>query len=90
MKERPFITPIGNEGLYVLNTASWRTVRTVMEKKNCSECGICLTICPVNSISRDGAGNCQISYDYCKGCGLCAAECPKKAIVMVKEGGDLR
>lgn len=86
-KEREFITPIGQEGLYVLDTASWREVRPVMNKEKCIECGICLTLCPVCSIEREGPKKYVINYDYCKGCGICAVECPKKAIDMVKEGG---
>lgn len=86
-KNRDFITPIGQEGLYVLDTASWREVRPVMNKEKCIECGICLTICPVCSIVKEGPKKYAIDYSYCKGCGICAVECPKKAIDMVKEGG---
>lgn len=87
-KKRDFITPIGEEGMYILDTASWREVRPVMNKEKCIECGICLTFCPVSAILRDGPKNYFISYDYCKGCGICAQECPKKAIDMAKEGGE--
>ena len=47
---RKFVTPVGNEGMYILDTASWRIVKPVMNKEKCVECGICLTYCPVNSI----------------------------------------
>lgn len=79
------VTPLGNEGIYVLDTASWRVVRPVMDKEKCINCGICLGYCPVNSVYYED-GRYLISYDYCKGCGICAAECPKKAIDMVPEG----
>lgn len=84
MKNRQFITPIANEGLYEIDTASWREFRPVMDKEKCIECGICFSICPVKSIVAK-EGNYEITYDYCKGCGLCAYECPKKAIDMVSE-----
>lgn len=84
MAKRTFITPIGDEGLYTLDTASWRDFRPVMNKEKCIECGICLTICPVCSIVREGKKY-LITYDYCKGCALCARECPKKAIDMLPE-----
>jgi pyruvate ferredoxin oxidoreductase delta subunit len=85
MMERRYVTPIGNDGMYVLDTASWRTVRPVMDKTRCVECGMCLAYCPVGSIiGSDGQGY-QITYGFCKGCGICAAECPKKAISMVPE-----
>lgn len=83
--ERKYITPIGKESLYALDTASWRTERPVMNKEACIECGICLTYCPVCAIIRE-EGKYLITYDYCKGCGICAWECPKKAIDMVEEG----
>lgn len=84
---RKFVTPIGNEGMYILDTASWRIVKPVMNKVKCVECGMCLTYCPVNSIEFK-EDKYIINYDFCKGCGICANECPKKAIAMVEEGDD--
>ena len=78
------VTPLGNQGIYILDTASWRVVRPVMDKNRCVNCGICLTLCPVGNIYAEGK-QILISYDYCKGCGLCAAECPKRAISMEAE-----
>lgn len=90
MSERKHISPIGQEGLYVLDTASWRTHRPVMDKNKCIECGICLSYCPVNSIIFNDEKKYEITYNYCKGCGICAVECPKKAIDMMaeQEGGE--
>ncbi len=84
MTEKRYITPLGGDGIYCLDTASWRSVRPVMDKTKCINCGICLTICPVGSVYGEG-DQYLISYDYCKGCGVCAVECPKKAIDMVPE-----
>lgn len=86
MQNAKFVTPLGNDGMYVLDTAAWRIERPVIDKQKCINCGMCMGYCPVNSIYCEGK-NIQISYDYCKGCGICAAECPKKAIDMVPEGG---
>lgn len=83
---RDFITPIGNEGMYILDTASWRTEKPVMNKEKCIECGICMTLCPVCSIAMDKSERYIINYDFCKGCGICAKECPPNAINMVSEG----
>ncbi|MRR30627.1 4Fe-4S dicluster domain-containing protein [bacterium] len=71
----------------MLDTGSWRTVRPVMDKALCNECGICMTFCPVNSIVGDETKAYQIVLTYCKGCGICAVECPQHAILMVPEGG---
>ena len=34
---RKFVTPVGNEGMYILDTASWRIVKPVMNKEKCVE-----------------------------------------------------
>ncbi|MEL7564089.1 MAG: 4Fe-4S binding protein [Dehalobacterium sp.] len=82
---RNFITPIADEGMYVLDTGSWRNFRPVMDKKKCHDCGICFTFCPVNAISR-ADGRFEINLTYCKGCAICARECPRDAINMITEG----
>ncbi len=84
---RKFVTPVGNEGMYILDTASWRIVKPVMNKEKCVECGICLTYCPVNSIEFKSDEH-IINYDFCKGCGICSNECPKTAIDMIEEGDE--
>ena len=68
---RKFVTPVGNEGMYILDTASWRIVKPVMNKEKCVECGICLTYCPVNSIEFK-SDKYIINYDFFKGCGICS------------------
>jgi pyruvate ferredoxin oxidoreductase delta subunit len=85
MSERKYISPIGDVGLYILDTASWRTVKPVMDKEKCTECGICMTLCPVCSIEGTEDKKYYINYSYCKGCGICAKECPSKAINMISE-----
>ncbi len=90
MADRKYRALIGDEGLYVLETASWRTEKPVMNKEKCIECGICLTFCPVCSIEGTSDKKYSINYSHCKGCGICAKECPHKAIDMVseREGGS--
>ena len=88
MEKRSYKTPVGDEGIYVLDTASWRTHRPVMDKSLCINCGLCLSYCPVNSVKWSEQQDFYITYDYCKGCGICAHECPKGAIAMIKEGEE--
>lgn len=87
MVKRQHISPIGDEGLYILDTGSWRNYRPVINRERCVNCGVCFTFCPVGSIVKPGAGY-EINLQYCKGCGICAHECPRKAIDMVFEGGQ--
>lgn len=86
MQKYTYVTPIGNDGMYVLDTGSWRVFRPVMNKEKCVNCGLCLAYCPVGAVVGDGEKTYGITYDYCKGCGICAAECPRKAIEMKPEG----
>ncbi|WP_312047724.1 4Fe-4S binding protein [Anaerotignum sp.] len=88
MSKHQFVTPIGNDGMYILDTASWRIFRPIMDKEKCVECGMCMAYCPVGAIIGVTAKNYQITYDFCKGCGICAKECPCKAIDMKLEGAD--
>ena len=85
MYDRKFVTTVGNRGMYVLDTASWRVHRPVIDRNLCSGCGICLSYCPVNSVRFNEKRGYCIDYSYCKGCGICAVECPRKAVNMVKE-----
>lgn len=85
MYDKVFVTPVGNKGMYVLDTSTWRTHRPIMDKAVCINCGICMSYCPVNAIKFGEEKGYHITYDYCKGCGICAIECPKSAITMTKE-----
>jgi len=47
----------------------------------CQHCQepLCLEVCPVKAISRDGQGLVQIDSKTCVDCGLCIAACPEGA-----------
>jgi len=51
---------------------------------NCSDCGVCVSICPYGAPSfiEEGrfAGKAEINSILCKGCGLCVASCRSGAI----------
>ena len=76
--------PYGDQGLYILETAGWRSHKPVILKERCINCGICAVYCPVNAFYKDGK-EILVSLDYCKGCGICCEECPKDAISWEKE-----
>ena len=50
----------------------------------CSECGVCVSVCPYSapSFAEEGpfAGRARINPVLCKGCGLCVASCRSGAI----------
>ena len=51
---------------------------------NCSQCGVCVSICPYSAPSfiAEGrfAGKAEINPVLCKGCGLCVASCRSGAL----------
>ncbi|HHV07180.1 MAG TPA: 4Fe-4S binding protein [Firmicutes bacterium] len=82
-----WVTPIGDEGIYEINTGKWRTFRPVIDYTKCTSCAICSFFCPVSVVRRHKEDSTKICFDlaYCKGCGICAKECPRQAITMIRE-----
>ncbi len=53
----------------------------VWNEEKCTNCSICVDICPVNAIQA-GEEFPLFSEDDCIGCGLCVSNCPENAIHM--------
>lgn len=54
----------------------YEPVKVIFESKNCSGCGLCAGICPVNCLHiYNGFG--KIDEDKCISCGLCYFVCPR-------------
>lgn len=85
-----WVSPIGDEGIYQIDTGKWRTFRPVISPDLCVNCKLCGYYCPVSAIKCSADENARVYIDlsYCKGCGICATECPRKAIAMVREGEE--
>lgn len=69
-------------GKYVAN---WRVYKPIIDQEKCIACGLCISYCPEEAISRGEENKAEIDYRFCKGCGICANECPSKVIVMKEE-----
>ncbi|MBN1873403.1 MAG: 4Fe-4S binding protein [Anaerolineae bacterium] len=50
----------------------------------CTGCGTCVEICPVNAITLVD-GHARIAEEVCTGCGACVTSCPEHAIQEVIE-----
>ena len=58
-----------------------RLVTTVIDPNLCTGCGLCVRVCPADTIEiRDGMA--LVTGDHCLACGHCAAICPTGAIVV--------
>ena len=53
-----------------------------VDESKCVGCGVCVSVCPFDAISKNESGIARVEEETCKGCGSCAASCPKKAIRM--------
>jgi coenzyme F420-reducing hydrogenase delta subunit/ferredoxin len=61
-----------------------RTAGIEIADDYCSRCGICVAVCPFESISKDEEQNKIIlDVEQCRVCGLCVTACPLSAIDLV-------
>ncbi len=68
----------------VNKTGSWRTMVPIFKHETCTDCRICVVVCPDACVfGQDNKYHADL--DFCKGCGICAYECPVDDIDMVLE-----
>jgi len=76
--------PVSSGTMRVNKTASWRSIRPILDPNKCTRCMICWKYCPEPAIFPTDPPT--IDYDFCKGCGICIEECPFDAIDSETEG----
>ncbi len=52
----------------------------IVDRKECSGCGLCVDECPAEAIKIDDEGISTIDEDECTECGACVDICPSVAI----------
>lgn len=65
-------------------TGEWRVDTPKFNEGKCSQCLLCIPVCPDSSIPVVGKKRLDFDFEHCKGCGICAKVCPFEAIEMVK------
>lgn len=63
-----------------------------VDTEQCFNCGICITLCPVEAITMDKDGTVVFSREKCVGstCSACVDACPSRAIRAVKQTDTLK
>jgi heterodisulfide reductase subunit A2 len=51
-----------------------------ISRSSCSQCGVCISVCPFGAPVLNNNGYPEINPALCKGCGLCIASCRSGAI----------
>jgi pyruvate ferredoxin oxidoreductase delta subunit len=67
------------------NTGDWRVNTPHFIENKCTQCLLCVPVCPDSSIPVKDGKRLDFDFDHCKGCGICAKVCPFGAIEM-REG----
>ena len=65
-------------------TGSWRVKKPVFKHDKCTDCRICVMVCPDGVIFGEDKKY-WADMEFCKGCGICAEECPVDDIEMELE-----
>jgi len=63
-----------------------RSVTTVIDKELCIGCGLCVTVCPLDTISIQD-GKAAVTGKESLSCGHCSAACPEGAITVKANSG---
>jgi len=58
-----------------------------IEQENCTGCGACIDICPMEAIQMNGSDKAVIDPARCIGCGLCLTACNLEAVTLNEKAG---
>jgi len=59
--------------------------RASLDEAACEDCGICLTRCPMDALTRNAEGRVRLDPDRCIGCGLCVSTCSGKSLILARK-----
>ena len=59
--------------------------RASLDGATCTDCGVCLTRCPMDALHRAQDGSVKLNPDRCIGCGLCVSTCTERSLVLIRK-----
>jgi len=54
--------------------------KPVINKEKCTNCGMCILVCPQNVFGKENGSVVVKKPDECIDCGACEMQCPEQAI----------
>jgi ferredoxin/predicted transcriptional regulator len=61
---------------------------SAINQENCTGCGACIDICPMEAIQMNNSGTAEVNYARCIGCGLCLIACNFDAVKLSEKADD--
>jgi ferredoxin len=58
------------------------------DERRCTQCGVCITICPTGALSIPDRSTMEVTFDIekCVACSLCVQACPPRAMHVAFNG----
>ncbi|MFX1588022.1 MAG: 4Fe-4S binding protein, partial [Promethearchaeota archaeon] len=83
LQELGFLKAIGKESRFFQDLLDeyrskgiFPNISIIKEKNLCCNCGLCVSVCPLNAIKHSG-DTFEVNDEECINCGLCFASCPR-------------
>ena len=64
------------------HTGEWTAVKPDFDAEKCTQCLLCVPVCPDSAIPVSDYKRGDFDYNHCKGCGICVNACKPGAITM--------